>query len=117
MKFLVDAQLPKSLSDLLNWKGLDSIHTAELPKGYYTSDNDIISLSILQNRVVITKDLDFLESYLVTSKPDKLILIRTGNITNSKLLDIFSSNFDLICSMISRSNLVEINTNAIVEHS
>jgi predicted nuclease of predicted toxin-antitoxin system len=29
MRFVVDAQLPKSLSDLINSKGYDSIHTLD----------------------------------------------------------------------------------------
>ncbi len=38
MKFIVDAQLPKSLSDLLNSRGFDSIHTLDLPNKNSTSD-------------------------------------------------------------------------------
>jgi predicted nuclease of predicted toxin-antitoxin system len=30
MNFIVDVQLPKSLSDYLNFKGQDSIHTLDL---------------------------------------------------------------------------------------
>lgn len=32
MKFIVDAQLPKSLSDYLFKMGYDSIHTLDLPE-------------------------------------------------------------------------------------
>lgn len=44
MKFIVDAQLPKSLSDFLNQKDLDSIHTLELPGKITTSDQQIINV-------------------------------------------------------------------------
>jgi predicted nuclease of predicted toxin-antitoxin system len=33
VKFIVDAQLPKSLSDFLNQKDLDAVHTLDLPNG------------------------------------------------------------------------------------
>lgn len=33
MKFIVDAQLPIALSDFLNQKGFDSIHTLNMPEG------------------------------------------------------------------------------------
>lgn len=116
MKFIVDAQLPKSLSDFLNWKGFDSIHTLELPDKNKTKDKWINKFSIDQERVDISKDIDFLESFLIKSEPKKLVLIKTGNIPNSHLLEIFSKNLDLIIKMIKRSNLVEISKTDIAEH-
>ena len=41
MKFIVDARLPKSLSDFLNESGYHSIHTLELPAQNQTGDNTI----------------------------------------------------------------------------
>jgi predicted nuclease of predicted toxin-antitoxin system len=68
MRFVVDAQLPKSLSDLINSKGYDSIHTLDLPKANATQDHEILELCIRENRVVMTKDNDFLDSYLLIEK-------------------------------------------------
>ena len=39
MRFLIDAQLPKSLADFLSQKGHESIHTLELPDKNRTTDN------------------------------------------------------------------------------
>ena len=116
MKFIVDAQLPKSLSDLLNYRGFDSIHTLELPNRNSTSDKTITEIAIKDKRIVITKDNDFLESFILNSKPEKLIVVRTGNIPNPILLKIFDNNLELIKSMISRSNLIEITRSEIAEH-
>ena len=52
MKFIVDAQLPKSLSDFLKWKGFDSLHTLELPDKNRTSDITISKLSVDENRIL-----------------------------------------------------------------
>jgi len=90
MKFLVDAQLPRSLSDFLKWKGHDSIHSTELPLKNLTSDQGLILISKEEKRIIITKDNDFLDSYLLNSEPEKLILIRTGNTPNRELLNIFN---------------------------
>ena len=46
MKFIVDAQLPKSLSDLLNYRGFDSLHTLELQDKNSTSDKVITEIAI-----------------------------------------------------------------------
>ena len=116
MKFIVDAQLPKSLSDFFKHRGHDSIHTLELPKQNNTKDQNIIKLALDQKRIVVTKDNDFLESFLLNSKPEKLILVRTGNIPNKVLLKIFADNLKLINLAFSRSNLIEITRTEIAEH-
>ena len=116
MKFIVDAQLPKSLADFLSYKGFDALHTLDLPAKNKSKDNYIIEIALTQNRIVITKDSDFLDSYLIKQEPEKLILVKTGNITNFSLLNVFSNNLDLIISLIDKSNLVEINTNEIIDH-
>jgi predicted nuclease of predicted toxin-antitoxin system len=79
MKFLLDAQLPKKLSEFLKWKGYDSIHTLDMPNKNKTTDNEINDISIKEKRVVISKDLDFIESLLISDKPYKLIYIAVGN--------------------------------------
>ena len=64
----------------------------------------------------MTKDNDFLESFLITSEPNKLIIVKTGNIPNKLLLKIFSDNLEFILLLISRSNLIEITRSEIAEH-
>lgn len=117
MKFIIDAQLPKALSDFLKQRGYDSVHTLELPDKNRTKDNQIIQKAIEENRIVISKDSDFLNSFLLRSLPPKLIMVKTGNVANTKLIQIFGDNLDNIISMISRSNLVEINKSEIAELS
>lgn len=117
MKFIVDAQLPKSLSDFLKSEGLDSVHTLEFPDKNKTKDSQIIHKAINENRIVITKDNDFLDSYLLKAEPRKLVMIKTGNIPNPELIEIFRKNLTKIISMLSRSNLIEINRTEIIEQS
>ena len=100
MKFIVDAQLPKSLSDFLNGSGHNSIHTLELPAQNKSSDNTITQKANDENRIVITKDADFLESYLLYSKPAKLILVKTGNIKNTELLQLFSNHLPTLITLL-----------------
>jgi len=109
MKFLVDAQLPKSLSGFFNRMGFDSIHTIDLAQKNKTSDASIIQLVTDENRIVVTKDVDFLNSHMISRLPEKLIMVKTGNISNKQLIEIFDRNLDLIVRMIKHSNLVEVN--------
>lgn len=116
MKFIVDAQLPKALSDFLNEKGLNSIHTLEFPEKNKTKDSRIAKIANKEDRIVISKDVDFLESFLIKKEPRRLIIIRTGNIPNKHLIKIFEENLGTILQMISRSNLLEIGRTEIAEH-
>lgn len=73
MKFIVDAQLPKSLFDFLKQKGFDSIHTLELPDKNKTKDGQIAQLANEEGRIVVSKDTDFLVS---NSENNKLKFFR-----------------------------------------
>jgi len=108
IKFLIDAHLPKKLSLFLCWKGYDSVHTLDLPNKNKTKDSQINQISIDEQRVVISKDLDFIESLLISNKPYKLIYVSTGNITNKQLLDIFSQNIEKIVEYACEYRLIEI---------
>jgi predicted nuclease of predicted toxin-antitoxin system len=99
----------------LNGKGFDSIHTLDLPQKNRTSDAAIIEFVTSEKRIVVSKDVDFLDSHLIKSLPSKLIMIKTGNISNKQLIEIFDRNLDLIIRMIKHSNLVEVNQNFIAE--
>jgi predicted nuclease of predicted toxin-antitoxin system len=85
MKFLVDAQIPKRIAHRLQEAGYDAIHTSDLPKQNRTSDEGINQISLLEQRIVVTKDSDFLNSFLLQQRPYKLLLITTGNISNRDL--------------------------------
>lgn len=69
MKFLIDAQLPRRFCAWLEEAGHDAKHTLDLPLGNKTPDCDIIQLADAQNRVVVSKDDDFLQSFLVSGQP------------------------------------------------
>lgn len=86
MKFLIDAQLPISLKQLFISKGHDCIHTLDLETGNETPDRIINAISVTEQRIVVTKDGDFLESFIVKNEPYKLILVKLGNTSKDELL-------------------------------
>ena len=59
MKFLVDAQLPKEIAWIFTNRGFDAKHTDDLPDKERTTDNQIREISVSENRIVISKDSDF----------------------------------------------------------
>lgn len=116
MKLIIDAQLPFGLKQLLVDLGHDVIHTDDLDNKERTTDSEIRQLSIVQNRVVISKDFDFVDSFYVTGIPKKLLVISTGNIKNRELYNLFSKNISKIVSLFETSNLIEMDNDDIITH-
>lgn len=114
MKFLIDAQLPKKLSGFLNEKGLESIHTLDLPNQNATSDSEIIELSISEKYIVVTKDADFWDIYKQKAEPYKLIYLTVGNYTTQELIQLFDSNLPSILEALRASDVIEINRKNII---
>jgi predicted nuclease of predicted toxin-antitoxin system len=85
VNFLVDAQLPRRMTAWLAAAGCDAKHTLDLPDGNRTTDEQINDLADREQRIVITKDADFVDSHLLRGRPPKLLLISTGNISNRDL--------------------------------
>ena len=94
MNFLMNAQLPFEISKLFNSRGYHSIHTSQLPEKNLTSDSTIRSISIAEKRIVITKDSNFFDSYVLKKEPSKVFFVRTGNLKVSALQEVFSRQFD-----------------------
>ncbi|MBW4538864.1 MAG: DUF5615 family PIN-like protein [Myxacorys chilensis ATA2-1-KO14] len=116
MKFLVDAQLPVRLAQCLRDAGHDVVHTRELPDQNATPDSVINQLSVDQERVVITKDADFLESFLLQQRPYKLLLVTTGNIRNSELETLFGNHLTQVIELFEQYNYLELSRDALIVH-
>ncbi|MBI3874694.1 MAG: DUF5615 family PIN-like protein [Verrucomicrobia bacterium] len=116
MKFLVDAQLPRRLARELTAAGHDSVHTLELPLGNHTPDTDICAVAERDGRVVITKDSDFVTSFLLRGMPARLLLVSAGNIDNDALVRLFSRNITALESAFAQHSFIELNANAITIH-
>jgi predicted nuclease of predicted toxin-antitoxin system len=116
MKFLVDAHLPRRLSFLLREAGYDAIHTLDLPDGNRTSDNEINEIAELEERVVITKDADFVNSFLLTRRPYKLLLVSSGNITNADLESLFIPNLRGIVDAFKDYDFIELTRASLLLH-
>ncbi len=116
MNFLVDAQLPRRVATLLRQAGHDVIHTRDLPDQNRTTDEVINQISIAQQRIVITKDADFVHSHLVRGRPHKLLLISTGNIKNNDLLRLFEQNLGQLAEAFMAHSFVEMGRHHLIIH-
>jgi len=116
MRFLVDAQLPRRLAGRLRQAGIEAIHTRDLPLGNRTPDAVIKELSVSGQYVVVTKDADFVDSFLLHQEPWKLLLVSTGNIRNSELETLFLANLRKMIEGFSTFDFIEINRTNVIFH-
>lgn len=117
MKFLVDAQLPRDLVDFLKAHGHEAIHTAELPEKNHTQDETIRRMADAEDRIVVSKDDDFVTSHLLRGTPRRVLLISTGNITNPELIQIMQENLDSLEKALAEGVFVELTRTSLVVHA
>jgi predicted nuclease of predicted toxin-antitoxin system len=65
----------------------------------------------------LTKDADFVNSFLLCGAPYKLLLVSTGNISNRDIQDIFIRNLPAILAALETPNYVEIAQTNLVSHA
>lgn len=116
MKYLIDAQLPYLLAEVLRERGYDVIHTDDLPDKDETKDTVIRQIATREERVVITKDSDFQDSYLLFGEPSRLLLLTTGNIKNRQLLDLFRNNISTISDLFNFHTFIELDNDDYIIH-
>lgn len=117
MKLLVDAHLPRKLAILLKEAGHDARHTLGLPMGNSTTDQFINELSIAEERIVVTKDSDFVDSFWLQNQPWKLLLVSTGNIRNDELQALFLANIEKLDAGFTESSFIELTRDRLIFHS
>lgn len=116
MNFVVDAQLPRRLAANLRAAGHDALHTLDLPAGNRTTDTEINAVAERDSRVVVTKDSDFVNSFLLIRRPPKLLLVSTGNISNRELETLFARHLARLSAVLLTSDFVELTRSALVIH-
>ena len=115
MRFIIDAQLPPRIAIWLNEYGHDAIHTDDLPLGNKTSDITIAERSVSEDRIVITKDTDFMKMHMIKEIPELILFITTGNLRNSQLIMVFEQNTDRIVAIFANGNrIVELSDEKII---
>ncbi len=116
MRFLIDAQLPRKLASHLRTAGHDAKHTLDLPLGNRTPDQVINDLSSAEERIVVSKDADFVNSFWVQDKPWKLLLISTGNIRNDELINLCLTNIKKIVVGFGQFRFIELSRDKMIYH-
>ena len=108
MKLLVDNQLPPALAAHLRSLGHDCEHVLDL-KLDKVADLELWNRSVTEQRVLVSKDEDFI--FLANRPGDmgRLIWVRLGNCRNAALWEAFNRAHDgMIAAFQSGQRIVEI---------
>ena len=115
MKFICDVHMPIRLSKFLGTHAVESIHINQVLNGSSTSDQRISEYADQNDYIVITKDTDFRNSYLLNRTPRKLIRVCLGNIANDRLIQRFENQLATIRQMNQEGSFyMEINPDTIL---
>ena len=117
MIFLIDAQLPRRLARILQQYGHVAYHTLELPKQNRTDDYEIMLFADMHNCIVVTKDSDFVDTFYLQHRPDRLWLLSTGNISNRDLEDLIRNNLDQAIKLFQQYRFIELSRTNLIVHS
>ena len=112
---MVDAQLPRRLASWLTLSGHEALHTLDLPQGNRTPDADVVAIAVGDQRVVVTKDSDFVQTFLLRGEP-RLLLISTGNISNVDLERLLRGSMPAITRAFEQHRYVEVGRAALLIH-
>jgi predicted nuclease of predicted toxin-antitoxin system len=100
----------------LQAEGHEAVHTRDLPEGNRTGNAAINELSLREQRVVVTKDENFVDIFWLRHQPYKLLLVATGNINNRELEQLFRNNLAGIVKAFETYDFVELDRTTLICH-
>jgi len=111
VRFLYDVHISIKLSKLLERLGHQSEHVNNILDRWNTKDSDISFYADEHDQILITKDQDFRNSYVLNKKPKKILKINLGNISNLYLLHMAETNIPRISALYEQfdSFMTEVN--------
>ncbi len=111
MKFLCDVHISIKVAKHISSLGHSAEHVNTILDKWHTKDQDIANYVDKHDLILISKDQDFRNSFLLSHSPKKLIKINLGNISNKELTHIVEAHIIQIEKIHKENNsfMIEIN--------
>ena len=108
MNFLIDAQLPPALARWISSQGHQATHVFDI--GLQSADDPgIWERARNANTVIVSKDEDFVDHWLLSADPVRLVWIRKGNCSNRALLEWIEPLWpDVVQRLVQGEKLIEL---------
>ncbi|GHT81894.1 hypothetical protein FACS189467_6660 [Bacteroidia bacterium] len=95
-RFLVDTQLPLSLVRFFEQRGFNATHVINYPAKEFTPDSEVIAIAVAEDRIIVSKDRDFFDHFLIKGYPPAILLLQVGNIRNQDLFQLLDTHLTAI---------------------
>ena len=92
MKFLCDVHISYKINTAIQKAGYNAEHVNDMPDRWHTPDQTIAAYADQHDLILITKDKDFRNSFLLNRRPKKIIKINLGNVANQRLSTLLVDN-------------------------
>jgi predicted nuclease of predicted toxin-antitoxin system len=96
MKFICDVHIAFKLVNYLKRRGCECYHVNTIFTDTRTADKEIAKHADENGLIVITKDQDFRDSYILSRTPKKLVKLNTGNSSTQQMIDLFENNWSIL---------------------
>lgn len=114
MNFLCDVHISRKVVTFLCNEGHQAIHVNDILQGDHTKDTEISFFATRNEHIVISKDKDFRDSFLLRQLPDLLLKIELGNLSTLTLIELLRQNLDTISSeMNSKPCMIELSKDSL----
>ncbi len=105
------------LATYLRWKGSDAIHTTHFHEGHLLQDSQIAKIALDENRIIVTKDSDFPDSFFLKGPPPRLVYLRLGNVRNRGLSAFSEVRWALIEGLLAEdSGMIVVNKEQLISY-
>lgn len=110
MKFIIDENLTPVLAELFRTAGMNAYHINEMKshQKQRVIDDQLRRLSIQKGYVIVTKDDDFVKSYVNRKVPEKMVFIHGLNEKES-LLSRMKEVTPLLTTLLKSHDFIEVN--------
>lgn len=96
MKFICDVHIAYKLVGYLKKKGCECTHVNQIFSNPQTTDSEIADYADENGLIVVTKDSDFRDRYILNRTPKKLLKLNTGNSSTQQMINLFENNWSTL---------------------
>jgi predicted nuclease of predicted toxin-antitoxin system len=106
MRFLCDVHISFKVVRLLQSEGFNAVHLNDILDKSHTKDGVICKYADDNDLIVLTKDVDFKNSFLIGGTPQKLVKVSLGNLATQVLIKIINANLKAIERLNARGSFM-----------
>jgi predicted nuclease of predicted toxin-antitoxin system len=109
-KFIVDENISPMIRDLLRDHGFEAYHVNDMKvaENQKIPDDHLRKLALYKGYVVITRDDDFVKSYVDRKVPDKMIYVFDLD-CKAQLIKRFNETLDTLQQWLTTYDFIELN--------